>query len=105
MVVPLASHLAVRPVRPPVCCLLGGCAGKPDNIDDSYSTSGEGGAGGAGATGGAGGAPGEEYPGAPLADTEVAELALDVFGTIGNRYWFAVSEEQLEFMNLEHRSG
>ncbi|WP_433935028.1 CotH kinase family protein [Sorangium cellulosum] len=97
----------------PSAAFLAGCADAPDNYYNYYYTIGDGGAGGGGAgtggeaagtggaggDGGAGGAPGEEYPGAPVADTEVAELALDVFGTVGNRYWFAVSEEQLEIMN------
>lgn len=88
----------------PSVVVSAGCADKPDNIYNYYYTNGEGGAGGAGGAGstsgagGAGGAP-QEYPGAPVADTEVAEHELDLFGTIGNRYWFAVSEEQLELMN------
>ncbi|WP_437573262.1 hypothetical protein [Sorangium sp. So ce887] len=89
----------------PSAGFLAGCADEPDNYYNYYYTTGEGGAGGAGGTGGAGGAPAEEYPGAPTADTEVAELALDVFGTIGNRYWFAVSEEQLEIMNEGFAGG
>ncbi|WP_437475876.1 hypothetical protein WME75_24775 [Sorangium sp. So ce1014] len=83
----------------PSAGFLAGCADEPDNYYNYYYTTGEGGAGGAG------GAPAEEYPGAPTADTEVAELALDVFGTIGNRYWFAVSEEQLEIMNEGFAGG
>ncbi|AUX19725.1 hypothetical protein SOCEGT47_001770 [Sorangium cellulosum] len=94
----------------PSVAFLAGCADEPDIHHNYYYTIGEGGTGGAGGGGGAGaaggdgGAPGEEYPGAPVADTEVTELALDVFGPLGNRYWFAVPEEQLEIMN-EGSSG
>jgi len=49
---------------------------------------------------GEGGAPQPEYPGAPVANAEVGEHALDIFGVVGNRYWFAVSDEQLENMNV-----
>lgn len=81
----------------PSVVLAAGCGDEPDNYYNYYYTIEVGGAGGGG---GAGGAPEEEeYPGAPVADTEVADLALDVFGTPGNRYWFAVSREQLEIMN------
>ncbi|AUX48802.1 hypothetical protein SOCE26_103430 [Sorangium cellulosum] len=89
----------------PSAAFLAGCPDKPDNYYNYYYMNGEGGAGGAGGSGetggagGAGGTPGGEYPGAPVADAEVVDHALDVFGTIGNRYWFAVSEEQLELMN------
>ncbi|WP_437756324.1 hypothetical protein [Sorangium sp. So ce1389] len=89
----------------PSAAFLAGCADEPDNYFNYYYTIGQGGAGGAGeasgagGVGGAGGAPADEYPGAPVADTEVTELELDVFGAVGNRYWFAVSEEQLELMN------
>ncbi|AUX35045.1 MULTISPECIES: CotH kinase family protein [Sorangium] len=86
----------------PSAILLAGCADPPDTINNYYYTNGEGGAGGDGGDrgdGGDGGAPAEEFPGAPVADTEVADHALDVFGAIGNRYWLAVSKEQLELMN------
>lgn len=63
-------------------------------------------AGGAGAGGVSGGAGGEggygvdnRYPDAPLADTDLTDFELDLFGTIGNRYWFAVSDEQRLKMN------
>ncbi|HKY38259.1 MAG TPA: hypothetical protein VJN18_20090 [Polyangiaceae bacterium] len=46
------------------------------------------------------------YPDAPLADTPVAEQTIDVFGKIGNRYWFAVTDEEREDMNeLRHGGG
>ncbi len=63
------------------------------------------GAGGDGVGGASGGAGGDDsgidprYPDAPLVDTEIADLPLDIFGTIGNRYWFGVSDEQLVAMN------
>jgi hypothetical protein len=62
------------------------------------------------ATGGSGGEAGEpsladpRYPGAPVANTSVAELELDIFDTVGNRYWFGVSEPQRLRMNNE-RNG
>jgi hypothetical protein len=54
---------------------------------------------------GGGGAGGDDsgidpnYPDAPLSDTTVEEQELDVFGKIGNHYWFGVSEQQLAAMN------
>ncbi len=54
----------------------------------------------AGADSGAGGEVGGiEYPGAPEADTEIVDHVPDVFGSVGIRYWFGVSDEQLEEMN------
>lgn len=60
----------------------------------------------AGGSGGAnGGQAGDDsgidprYPDAPLVDTSVDELPLDIFDTVGNHYWFAVSDEQLAAMN------
>lgn len=50
-----------------------------------------------GGSGGDGGAPGAGA--VPVADTALADLPLDLFGTIGNRFWFEVSEEQLELIN------
>src|SRR5690349_19979109 len=63
------------------------------------SGSGGGGAGGNSSVGGTSstgmfGAAGEggsqqpEYPGAPVANAEVDEHELDIFGVVGNRYWF-----------------
>ena len=42
--------------------------------------------------------------GAPLVNAALDELALDVFGTYDNRYWFVVSGEQVSKMN-ERRYG
>ncbi len=71
-----------------------------DDITNQYITNqyGDAGADSAGGESGAGG-EGTRYPGAPEADTEVAEHSPDVFGSVGIRYWFAVSDEQLEEMN------
>jgi hypothetical protein len=75
---------------------------------DAGQTSGEGGNAGEGlgaapAQGGEGGegpdAAHRAYPDAPHANTSVAEQSVDVFGVIGNRYWFAVSEKQLLSFN------
>jgi hypothetical protein len=55
-----------------------------------------------GAPGGAGAAPEEpygSYPDAPRADTAVPDQELDLFGTIGAKFWFGVPSEQLELMN------
>ncbi len=41
----------------------------------------------------------DRYPGAPEADTEIVDHSPDVFGSVGIRYWFGVSDEQLEEMN------
>lgn len=67
----------------------------------------EGGAGGAQGEAGSGGDDSgvdPRYPEAPLVDTAPADFTLDIFGTMGNRYWFGVSEEQRVLMN-EERSG
>jgi hypothetical protein len=62
--------------------------------------------GGAGqASGGEGGVVLPLSPGAPLVDTEVEAQTVDVFGTIGNWYWFVVSDEQLERMNGDQGGG
>lgn len=50
-------------------------------------------------SGGEGGAAVPLAPGAPLVDTEVKDQSVDVFGTIGNSYWFIVSDTQLQRMN------
>jgi hypothetical protein len=71
------------------------------------------GAGGAGGAdpGGAGGTGGDDsgidprYPDAPVADTALADFELDIFGTVGNRYWFAVSDEQRKAMNGNDQGG
>jgi hypothetical protein len=54
---------------------------------------------GAPGDGGESGAAPVEYPGAPVADVAVSEHELDVFGVVGNRYWFAVSDAERERMN------
>lgn len=45
------------------------------------------------------------FEGAPVPDAIHSELDLDVFGTHGNRYWFAVDPEQLEAMNERMGGG
>lgn len=45
------------------------------------------------------------FEGAPTQNADHSELALDVFGTHGNRYWFAVAPEQLEVMNERMGGG
>jgi hypothetical protein len=39
------------------------------------------------------------YPDAPYADTPVASQVIDLFGTIGTKFWFGVNDEQLNLMN------
>jgi CotH protein len=41
-------------------------------------------------------------PGAPQADVVASALAVDVFGALGNRYWFEASSEQVEKMNAPY---
>jgi hypothetical protein len=67
----------------------GGAGAEPGTAGKTGGTPGEGGAGGTV----------NPYPDAPVANTAVADHELDIFGTMGNRYWFAVSDEQLEAMN------
>jgi hypothetical protein len=43
--------------------------------------------------------------GAPPADVAASELVVDVFGALGNRYWFEASEEQVERMNAPYGGG
>jgi hypothetical protein len=87
----------------------GGRVHSPDNIGGEGGTPAPqmGGAGAGGDSGGAGGDSGGDprYRDAPLADTLIAELPLDIFGTIGNRYWFAVADEQRAAMNQRHNGG
>lgn len=73
---------------------------------------GNGGSSGEGAEGGEAGQAGQgpdaahrAYPDAPYANTSVAEHDVDVFGVLGNRYWFAVSEEQLTQLNEDTGLG
>lgn len=80
-----------------------GKAGKPP-VDQA----GAGGGAGADPSGGAGGEDSgidPNYPDAPLADTSVEDHELDLFGTLGNRFWFGVSEQQLAAMNGEQPGG
>jgi hypothetical protein len=65
---------------------------------------GEGGSAGV-AQGGSAGEGGEpslidpRYPDAPVMDTPIPDLMLDIFDTVGNHYWFGVSDEQRQKMN------
>lgn len=100
-VTPTAGKTASGAGKAPV--EMGGEGGTPGDV---------GGAGTGGVTGGGDGGVGGEtdgrdprYPDAPLADTAVADLELDIFGTVGNRYWFAVSDEQLKAMNGGDQGG
>lgn len=43
--------------------------------------------------------------GTPVADTEATSLALDMFGSVGARYWFVVSEQQVTLMNEAYSGG
>lgn len=43
--------------------------------------------------------------GAPAADVAPGELALDVFGTLGNHYWFEASEAEVDRMNTPYLGG
>lgn len=43
--------------------------------------------------------------GAPLVNTSVSELDVDVFGTFDNRYWFIATPEQVEAINNEFQGG
>lgn len=43
--------------------------------------------------------------GAPKPNTSALDLDVDVFGTPGNKYWFAVSDEQLDQMNEGDQGG
>lgn len=45
------------------------------------------------------------YPDAPVSDTELADFELNIFGVMGNRYWFAVTEEQRLAMNRDWGGG
>ncbi len=67
----------------------------------------EAGSGAGGASGGAGGYDGIDprYPDAPLVDTKLEDFELDIFGTVGNHYWFAVSDDQLLKMNGGDNGG
>ncbi|HEY6729161.1 MAG TPA: CotH kinase family protein [Polyangiaceae bacterium] len=94
----------------PVAALQPACSDDHYHDHHYYGSNGGSGAGGSSSVGGTsgggtsgtageGGAPQPDYPGAPVANAQVGEHDLDIFGVVGNRYWFAVSDEQLETMN------
>jgi hypothetical protein len=72
-----------------------------DDVTNNYITNqyGEAGADAGGGDSGAGGETAMEYLGAPEANTDVVDHSPDVFGSIGIRYWFGVSDAQLDEMN------
>jgi hypothetical protein len=76
-----------------------GSAGSPTDPVDG------GAAGETGEPGVAGAGGDSSYPGAPLADTPVADQTIDVFDQIGNRYWFAVTDEERQEMNDARNGG
>jgi hypothetical protein len=88
---------------------LAGCTDEIHYHSHYYGAGGEPAAGGEGGeppplagaagAGGESGAATSEYPGAPVADVAASEHELDVFGVVGNRYWFAVSDAERERMN------
>jgi hypothetical protein len=86
-------------------------AGKPPTqMGGSDAGAGEGGGSGDGGSGGGNAGEGGDgidprYPDAPIADTPVADFELDLFRTPGNRYWFAVNEQQLKAMNGQDGGG
>jgi CotH kinase protein len=89
-----------------------GETGEAGEGGEATGTAGAGGGSGSGGSSGQGGEAGHgpddghaAYPDAPYANTSVAEHAVDVFGVVGNRYWFAVSEEQLTELNGETGNG
>ena len=75
---------------------------------ESPEAGGEGGGSSEPVAGGAGGDDSlidSRYPDAPIADTPIGEQGIRVFGQIGNRYWFAVSDEEREDMNNARNGG
>jgi hypothetical protein len=80
-----------------------GEGGEGGSLDGEGGNSGEGGSGG---EAGDGSLVDPRYPDAPVMDTPVGDFELDIFDTVGNRYWFAVSDEQRLRMNGErHGAG
>jgi hypothetical protein len=73
------------------------------------TSAGEGGAGGeVTSMGGEGGQPDDGhalYPNAPYADIDVPSQELDLFGQFGTKFWFGVSQEQLDIMNNGDQGG
>lgn len=88
-----------------------GKAGKPSAEGGEGGTAAGGADSGSGADSGNAGEGGEpslidpRYPDAPVMDTPATDFELDLFGTVGNRYWFGVSDEQREKMNAERFGG
>lgn len=83
-----------------------GEAGEANGTAGTGASGGDGGSTGHGGEGGAGPDDGHTaYPDAPYANTPVAEHEVDVFGVVGNRYWFGVSAEQLAEMNEGTNNG
>jgi hypothetical protein len=107
------SRLTVFALISAPAALLAACGDDVVHYHQHYY--GEGGADGVasggepgdpGDPGGAGGDASEPlYPDAPVANTSVADHELDIFETWGNRYWFAVSDEQLALMNGNDTGG
>lgn len=99
----------------------GAAPAEPGGGEGGQATPGEAGAGGTGgdtagsggvgaeAGGGAGGAGDDDghlaYPDAPYADVDPAEQELDVFGALGNQFWFGVSADQLDAINGGDNGG
>jgi CotH kinase protein len=80
----------------------GGEAGEPGEAPNAAGSPGSSGMNGEGGDAGGAGGAGDaslEYPGAPVADVAASDHDIDVFGVVGNRYWFAVSDEERERMN------
>lgn len=82
----------------------GGGSGGSADIDggaggEVTSQGGEGGEGGQADDGHA------LYPDAPYATVEVADQQLDLFGSFGTKFWFGVSQEQLDIMNNGDQGG
>jgi hypothetical protein len=110
---PARRYLALASLALPIALALpAGCADTLNTYNNYYyrSEAGQGGepTGAAGETSGAAAGQGGEggmddghlaYPDAPYPNSSVAEHGVDVFGVVGNRYWFGVSDEQLAAMN------
>src|SRR5688572_14957724 len=75
----------------------------PSRDDDDSSTDGRGDAGAPPASPDAGGEAPDD--GLPTIDTDPEALAVDVLGQAGNRYYFLVSDQQLEQMNQSFGGG
>jgi hypothetical protein len=85
---------------------VGGEAGSPQAVGGASAGAGGVSDGVGGDSGGQGGdGIDHRYPDAPLVDTALDDFQLDIFGTIGNKYWFAVSDDQLLKMNQGDQGG